>query len=112
MIVWFKPKLLKQADTGEWRNWYTCLPAGRRANEMIYFVYAIKSQKKNYIYVGMSANVVRRVQQHNSGKSKTTKPYAPFDLIYTEIVGTRAKARIKEKYLKSGTGKEFLKTLL
>ena len=41
----------------------------------------------------------------------TTKPYIPFILIYSEKFETRAEARDKEKYLKSGSGKEFLKTL-
>ncbi len=78
----------------------------------MYFVYALKSQERNYIYVGMTNNLERRIKQHQDGKSKTTKPYAPFVLIYTEKHSTRSEARIREKYLKSGCGKEFLKTLL
>lgn len=95
-------------------KWYTCLPAGRHARLKIfmdYFVYVLSSIKRKYIYVGLTKDVERRIKQHNSGKEKTTKPYAPFKLIYTEKFSSRVLARTKEKYLKSGCGKEFLKSL-
>lgn len=65
----------------------------------------------NYIYVGMTEDLDRRIAEHNSGKNKTTKPYKPFKLIYSEEFQTRMEARIKEKNLKSGSGKEFLKKM-
>jgi len=77
----------------------------------MYFTYAIDSKSRNYLYVGISNNVERRLTEHNSGRNKTTKPYKPFKLIYTKEFVTRAEARAHEKYLKSGSGKEFLKTL-
>jgi putative endonuclease len=78
----------------------------------MYYVYVIRSLSRNYIYVGMTNNLKRRIGQHNKGENKTTKPYAPFDLILTEEYITREEARKKEKYYKSGIGKEYLKTLL
>jgi putative endonuclease len=77
-----------------------------------FFVYALKSVKRNYIYVGLTDNIERRIAEHNSGRSKTTKPYAPFILILTEEFPSRIEARKREKYLKSGIGKEYLKKLL
>lgn len=77
----------------------------------MFFVYAIKSSIKNYIYVGITNNLDRRFAEHNSGKNKTTKPYRPFVLIYSEKFITRLEARQKEKVLKSGFGKEFLKRI-
>jgi putative endonuclease len=77
----------------------------------IFYVYAIKSVTRHYIYVGLTDNPHRRFDQHNRGLNKTTKPYAPFIQIYLEQVGTREEARKKEKYFKSGVGKEFLKSL-
>ncbi len=74
-------------------------------------VYAIKSQIRNYIYVGMTSNLNERLRRHNKGYERTTKPYRPFELISSEVFATRAEARIKEMYLKSGIGKEFLKTI-
>jgi putative endonuclease len=76
-----------------------------------YFVYAIKSAIDGRIYVGMSADVDERVKAHNRGETKSTKPYRPWKLIYKKFVGTREQARKEEKRLKSGFGKEFLKSL-
>ena len=44
----------------------------------MFFVYALKSETKNYIYVGLTDNVERRTSQHNAGYEKTTRPYRPF----------------------------------
>jgi putative endonuclease len=78
---------------------------------MKWTVYALKSVFRNYIYVGLSSVVKRRIRQHNEGKEKTTRPYRPFKLILLERFETRAEARRREVYLKSGSGKEFLKRI-
>jgi putative endonuclease len=77
----------------------------------MYTVYAISSINRNYIYVGLTSNIEERFLRHNSGYEKTTKPYSPFILIYTEVCIDRITARKREKYLKSGIGKEFLRKL-
>ena len=77
----------------------------------MYYVYAISSIEKNYIYVGLTDNVERRFFKHNTGKNKTTKPYLPFTIIYTEEFETRIQARLREKYFKSGSGKEKIKII-
>ena len=74
-------------------------------------VYAIKSIVRNYIYVGMTNDTQRRLDEHNNGENKSPKAYKPFTLIFTETFPDRNSARVKEKYLKSGIGKEFLKNL-
>ncbi len=60
----------------------------------------------------MTNNLERRIDQHNQGKEVTIKPYPPFKLLLTELYDTRIAARKREKELKSGYGKEYLKTLL
>ena len=74
------------------------------------YVYVLKSISRNYIYVGLTGNIKKRIYQHQSGKNKTTKPYRPFKVVLSEAFETRYEARKREKYLKSGIGKEFLKT--
>ncbi|HRK53779.1 MAG TPA: GIY-YIG nuclease family protein [Cyclobacteriaceae bacterium] len=78
----------------------------------MYTVYAIRSLTKNYIYVGLSSDVSKRVERHNKGYERTTKPYRPFELFYTEDHPDRISARRREKFLKSGKGKAFLKSLI
>jgi putative endonuclease len=75
----------------------------------MYFVYAISSCARNYIYIGISNNPKRRLSQHNLGYNRTTKPYRPFNLILLEQHPSRLEARSREKYLKSGVGREFLR---
>lgn len=52
---------------------------------MKYYVYVLESQKDGNLYIGVTDNIDRRVQQHNLGKSKSTRPRRPFKLIYFEI---------------------------
>ncbi len=76
----------------------------------MFFVYVIVSESKGLrFYVGMSENVEKRLKEHNSGKTKSTKSYTPWKLFFTESFATRLEAREREKYLKSGSGKEKIK---
>ena len=77
----------------------------------MFVVYAISSLNRNYIYVGLTSNIKKRLDRHNKGYEPTTKPYIPFKLIYSESVETRIEARKREKYWKSGSGKEKLRKL-
>ena len=78
----------------------------------MYSVYAIKSLNRNYIYVGLTSNLSRRISDHNNGFNRTTKPYIPFEVIHTEQFNSIIKARLREKYLKSGIGKEYLRSIV
>lgn len=78
----------------------------------MFFVYAIKSEKDGRVYVGMCIEVEVRLKEHNAGKTKSTKGFRPWKLIYTEEAANRVEARKREIYLKSGIGKEFLRSLV
>ncbi len=78
---------------------------------MAYIVYAIKSLIDKRIYVGMTMNIERRLDEHNKGRTRSTKGYKPWILIFSEEVETRNDARKLEKYYKSGCGKEILKKI-
>lgn len=76
------------------------------------WVYVLKSLKDGFLYIGISENPERRLLEHNLGMTKSTKSRKPFRIIYTEKVIDRIEARKREKYLKSGFGREFLKQYL
>ena len=78
----------------------------------MYKVYAIQSEVDGRLYVGMSQDIEKRVREHNSGRVFSTKGYRPWKIVFAEEVGERAEARKREKYLKSGFGKEFLKSII
>ena len=76
-------------------------------------VYVIKSLKDHKNYTGITNNLERRLSEHNQGKISTpsTKNRGPFKLIYSEKVEDRINARKREKFLKSGCGREFIKSI-
>ncbi|WP_317899091.1 GIY-YIG nuclease family protein [Aurantibacillus circumpalustris] len=76
----------------------------------MFFAYIIVSEVKGLrFYVGMSEHPESRLNEHNSGKTTSTKGYKPWQLFFTEQFATRVLAREREKYWKSGIGKEKIK---
>lgn len=78
----------------------------------MYTVYAIQSEVDMRIYIGFSSNLEGRIKEHNSGKTPSTKGYCPWTLIFTEQCSTRIEAEEREKFYKSGKGKEILKKMV
>jgi len=74
----------------------------------MYFVYVLKSKKDQKRYIGFTDNLERRLNEHNSGKVKSTKNRKPLDLIYCEEYESKSEAMNREKYFKSGYGRAFL----
>ena len=75
----------------------------------MYYVYVLRSKVKPRFYTGMTQDVSKRLHEHNNGKTKSTKGYRPWDLCFFEEYKTRLEARAREKYLKSGIGREYIK---
>jgi putative endonuclease len=78
----------------------------------MFYTYVLISSKDGGIYIGHTSDLKRRLYEHNSGISKSTKHRFPFDLIYSEEFNTRSEAMKKEKFLKSGKGRDFIKKIL
>jgi len=75
----------------------------------MWFVYVLKSKNSDYRYIGSTNNLQRRLSEHNNGETQSTKAYLPHDLEAYVAVGTEKKARVLEKYFKTGSGKAILK---
>lgn len=76
----------------------------------MYYVYVHRSKvKSNWIYVGYTSNLSRRIKQHNLKLNKSTKHYAPLVLESYIALSSRKKALLLEKYLKIGSGKAILR---
>ena len=78
----------------------------------MYYVYLLLSEKDGHFYTGSTSDLKRRLNEHNSGKVKSTTFRKPFKLIYYEGCLNEDDARGREKYLKSGMGKKYLKNRL
>lgn len=66
----------------------------------MHYVYLLQSKEGNHLYFGFTKDLKRRFQQHNAGLVKSTKPAAPWRLIYYEAFSDEALARRREKSLK------------
>lgn len=75
---------------------------------MEYFVYVLKSLKNGSFYKGMTTNLELRITQHNKGLTKSNKAFKPFELVFVQICENSIDARLLEKYLKSGYGREII----
>ncbi|MBU4369333.1 GIY-YIG nuclease family protein [Patescibacteria group bacterium] len=78
----------------------------------MWYTYIIQSEKDNKWYTGCSANLRKRFKEHNENKITSTKGRGPFKLIYYEACLNKNDAFAREKYLKSGMGKKYLKNRL
>ena len=79
---------------------------------MSYFVYVLYSAGIGRYYIGSTANVDVRLAAHNAGRVRSTKSGRPWMRIWEEALPDRAAARRRERYLKSGWGRRWLKKRL
>jgi putative endonuclease len=75
-------------------------------------VYILFSEKDHLLYTGYTANIERRLKEHNVGQSKSTAPRGPLKLIFCEFYLFEADARKREMYLKTTAGKKAVKLML
>ncbi len=78
----------------------------------MWYVYILRSEKNDQWYTGMTQDLRKRLNQHNSGGSTYTKDRGPYVLMYYEASLDIDDARARELYLKSGMGKRFIKNRL
>lgn len=68
------------------------------------------SDKDNNLYIGWTDDIELRLEKHNKGEVKSTRTRIPFKLVYFEACLSKKKAIKREKQLKTGFGRKFLKT--
>ena len=72
------------------------------------FVYVLQSESDSGLYIGMTADLRRRFDEHQNGESRSTKGRRPWKLIYYEAYLQKSDAAGREVFLKSGGGRRFL----
>jgi putative endonuclease len=77
----------------------------------MFVVYVLRSKLNGILYVGQTGNFLRRMIEHETGLARFTRGRGPWELIYKELYNLRAEAISREKFLKSGKGREWLKNL-
>ena len=76
----------------------------------MFYVYLLQSNSK--MYVGITTDLKRRVNEHNKGQNVSTKAYLPWTLIFYEAYIKREDATRREKYLKTTQGRQALRRML
>ena len=74
----------------------------------MYYVYILHSDVDLGLYIGFSGDLTRRLQEHNSGESKSTAFRCPLRLIYYEAYTLKEDALGRERFLKSGAGRRHI----
>lgn len=73
----------------------------------MFYSYILLSSKSHIFYFGSAKDLRLRLEQHNNGEVKSTKPHLPWELVWYGAFTTEKEARDFEKYLKTGSGKSF-----
>ena len=75
----------------------------------IWYTYILLSLKDQRTYTGSTNNLETRLEEHNRGYVNSTRHRRPLKYIHVEKFSTETEARKREKYLKSGAGRRFIK---
>lgn len=80
----------------------------------MFTVYVLYNDKAKKTYTGQTEDLDLRIKQHNDHfyKSFTSRYRGEWVLIYAESVATRSEALKREKQLKSGDGRSFIKQFI
>ncbi len=81
-------------------------------NTKSWYVYVLQSNHTGRFYTGMTHDLRKRLSQHRQGNTQSTRHSGPWNLVYYEMSLAEDDARAREKYLKSGMGKRYVKNRL
>ncbi len=77
----------------------------------MWYVYVLQNNTRKW-YIGSTKDLRKRILRHNSGENRSTKYGIPWKLIYCEIGLNKQDTKAREKYLKSGMGRRYIKNRL
>ena len=66
----------------------------------MFFVYIIESEVNGSYYIGQTNNLEERLRRHNLLRNRSTKSYAPWKLLHSQVYETRSEAMKVKSYLK------------
>ena len=76
---------------------------------MFYYTYVLCSKVDHKFYIGWTLDMVNRLKTHNDGLVESTRDRRPFKLVYYEACLNKDMAIQREKTLKTGFGRKYLK---
>ncbi len=79
---------------------------------MLWYTYTLYSKKLDKFYIGSTNDLKRRIKEHKSGKVHTTIRMKDWKLIYYEVCLSKKDAQNRERQLKTGFGRSYLRKRL
>jgi putative endonuclease len=79
---------------------------------MPYYSYVLRSLKNGILYKGSTENIEQRLKSHNAGLVNFTSKHLPWDMVLFEEFASRSEAMKREKWYKTGSGRDWIKTQL
>lgn len=76
---------------------------------MSYMTYILLSKIAKKTYVGHTDNLLRRLEEHNRGRSIFSSRYRPWVILYNESYSLEVDAVKREKYFNSAAGRRWIK---
>jgi putative endonuclease len=76
------------------------------------YVYLLRSEVSDNLYIGFTHNLRKRLTEHNKSLNRSTKAYAPWQLLYYEAHRNETDARRRENYLKTTAGGRAIKLMI
>lgn len=76
------------------------------------YVYVLRDEKDGKFYTGCTGDLRKRFEEHTSGNGGYTKHHGPYALVYYEASRSLDDAYDRERYLKSGMGKRYIRNRL
>ncbi len=87
-------------------------PKAEKPTVKMFYVYILKSDKVNRYYTGHSKDYNKRLNEHNKGKVRSTKPYIPWKVVYIEKFDKKSDAFKRELEIKKYKSGNAFKKLL
>lgn len=78
----------------------------------MYYIYVLYSGEQDKFYIGYTEDLRKRIKEHNDDKSLSDRRIKGLELIYYEACKAKSDAVIREKQLKTGFGRKYLRSRL
>jgi putative endonuclease len=75
----------------------------------MFYVYVLHSKSKDKFYIGYTSDLRKRIKVHKSYGNHTTKRLGDIELVYYEASKNESDARLRERQLKTGFGRSYLR---
>jgi putative endonuclease len=78
----------------------------------MFHTYVLRNESTGHFYIGSTSDLGRRIDEHRADLATATRNRGPWHLVHSEEYATRSLAVRRERYFKTGKGRQELADLL